>query len=51
VIGIFETLLGVSPVDTNYVQWKGGWLQHRTDKIVGVNGEDAKTIIAGFKGI
>ena len=58
VIGSFELLeLPLSenvfrpmpPAFTNYVQWKEGWLQHRTDKIVGVSGDDAKKIVAGLK--
>jgi hypothetical protein len=55
VIGNFESPLGenvfrpMPPAFTNYVQWKEGWLQHRTDKIVGVSADDAKQIVAGLK--
>jgi hypothetical protein len=50
-IGSFETpqLLGVSRGNTNYVQWKEGWLKHRTDKFLEVNEEDTKKIVAGLK--
>ncbi len=55
VVGSFElpTSEGVfrpmPPTFTNYVQWKEGWLKHRTDKIAGVSKDDAKKIVAGLK--
>jgi hypothetical protein len=56
-IGSFETpqFLWVSPGNTNYlrstnyVQWKESWLKHRTDKMLEVNEEDTKKIVAGMK--
>ena len=55
VIGKFESLASAEvfrpmpPAFTNYIQWKEGWLKHRTDKLFGVSEEDAKAIVAGLK--
>ena len=54
VVGSYESPPGESmfrpmPAFTNYAQWKEGWLKHRTDKVVGVNEEDAKRIVSGLK--
>ena len=34
---------------TNYIQWKQGWLKHRTDKVFGVSEKNAEAIVAGLK--
>jgi hypothetical protein len=59
VIGSHKTLetgMGASnfrpipPYTTNYIQWKEGWLKHRTDKIFCKTEDDEKAIIAGLEG-
>ena len=37
------------PGESDYAEWREGWLKHRTDKIVGVSEEDAKKIMAGLR--
>jgi type IV secretory pathway TrbF-like protein len=55
VVGSFESPPGemvfhpMPPIFTNYVQWKEGWLKHRTDKFFGVSEGDAKKILEGLK--
>jgi hypothetical protein len=54
VVGDFESPPGEimfrpMPAFTNYDQWNEGWLQHRTDKLFGVNQVEANRIIASLK--
>jgi hypothetical protein len=44
-----NTFHPMPPTFTNYVQWKEGWLKHRTDKIFVVNETDAHEILAGLR--
>ena len=38
------------PFVKDYAEWKQGWLERRTDEMIGVGEEDAKKIVAGLKG-
>src|SRR6266568_6594749 len=39
---IFRTM---PPVFTNYIQWKQGWLERRTDKFFGMSEEDRRRLL------
>jgi hypothetical protein len=47
----FIEFLNSSPNDTNYLQWKSGWLEHRTETFFSLTRNDQDAIVNGLRGI